>query len=102
MNQDLTSGKNGFKSVGGRILLYRRRDSHPSKTGGKFEGGIEVSLKMKLLRSFAGQEEHVAGLETEERQGLNHLEGNVQVQYELWGWFKVGSVERGGMRILVV
>lgn len=64
MNQDLTSGKNGFKSVGGRILLYRRRDSHPSK---KFEGGIEVSLKMKLLRAFAGQEEHVAGLETEEK-----------------------------------
>lgn len=41
MNQDLRNGKNGFESMDGGILLYRRRDIYPSKMGGKLEGQRE-------------------------------------------------------------
>ena len=38
MNQDLRNGKNGFTSMGGGILLNKRRSNYSSKMPGKLEG----------------------------------------------------------------
>ena len=48
---------------GWRNSLIQGEGSILLKVGGKLEGQGEVNLKVKILRSFSDQEEHMAELE---------------------------------------
>lgn len=82
------------------IVMEKRHLSFRGRRGIR-EAEMEVSLMMTIAEIICWSWKAPNWFEDWEIERIvNNFEGFVQVQYKLWGWFKIGNVEGGGLRIL--